>query len=893
MVHASRAEQEFRNWVDSLDRSTISPDEAQIINLVAGNFADLAAKGAAGGSRGKRIAQLYERNRASLPSELPRRSEETPTEEKRIQCLKDLSIGPFRGFVKTTELEFSERFTFVYGPNGTGKSSLIDGLEFCMLGNIQEATAKRFEADSYARNARLGRYDPPTLRGVTDDQEVITVQADAAAFRYCFVEKNRIDSFARISATTPADQSSRIAALFGLDEFAQFVKGFSESLDPYLPTVSEKQSKLDELRAACASDKEFIASAPERRSEIGVRWSEIAEQVDWSGTPAELLADLDGDANDPETTGRLKLLDQAIESEIRPALVLPSVEDFDSQKDALAQLLASHSELDSEFARQQASVVYRDLYKAVSQLTLVSRDICPVCLTPVDQASRNPFSAAAEQLEMLQSVSELEGRMVTRWQEVFESFGSLRDTVISLRNVASQVEVDTGLPSPPRLSVPSPTQKAPGKHEIDVFLNGCRSRDVDLSRLAEAAEVSKNAADQAEEIQKSKKAERDLLRDLRDRARQIQADYVLLQKTLKDAGDRMQRFEAENESLAKEAELEIAICAQNQRMCSAYTSFRNRLRAYKDELPAAAVSRLSELTTELYVMMNEEDQEHEKLASISLPASANEAIRIRYEEDETGTEHDALHVLSEGHLRCLGLAILLAKNVEEECPLLIFDDVVNAIDDEHRLSIASLLCCSDHFSDKQLIVTSHGEEFMKTLEHQLEASAANSSVSRINFRPSGQNEGISAHPSTNPRHYLAKAESLLSGGSVRDALSECRPALEHISGHLFRRLRNGNYDVLISVRTRDPQRPPELRSQIDGLERFLREKLSSADIVAIDICNEIEILKQSSHWAYLNSGSHHEEGRGEFQYGTVRKVLDSLMRIEALVKTKGWPREIP
>ncbi len=47
--------------------------------------------------------------------------------------------------------------------------------------------------------------------------------------------------------------------------------------------------------------------------------------------------------------------------------------------------------------------------------------------------------------------------------------------------------------------------------------------------------------------------------------------------------------------------------------------------------------------------------------------------------------------MSEGHIRCLGLAILVAKNVKLNCPVLIFDDAVNAIDDEHRGGIRDTL----------------------------------------------------------------------------------------------------------------------------------------------------------------------------------------------------------
>ena len=47
--------------------------------------------------------------------------------------------------------------------------------------------------------------------------------------------------------------------------------------------------------------------------------------------------------------------------------------------------------------------------------------------------------------------------------------------------------------------------------------------------------------------------------------------------------------------------------------------------------------------------------------------------------------YDALIVFSAKGIKCLGLTILLAKNLAQGCPVvMLFDDVVNAIDDDHR-----------------------------------------------------------------------------------------------------------------------------------------------------------------------------------------------------------------
>ena len=65
--------------------------------------------------------------------------------------IKKLYIEAFRGIPKSVELDFSNRngdavSTIIYGDNGTGKSSIVDAIEF----NLQA----RIERDSKIKNSR-------------------------------------------------------------------------------------------------------------------------------------------------------------------------------------------------------------------------------------------------------------------------------------------------------------------------------------------------------------------------------------------------------------------------------------------------------------------------------------------------------------------------------------------------------------------------------------------------------------------------------------------------------------------------------------------------------------------------------------------------------------------
>jgi len=45
------------------------------------------------------------------------------------------------------------------------------------------------------------------------------IQSSEKDYRFCFVEKNRLDDFGRVAARTPGDQRQLIATLFGVDQF--------------------------------------------------------------------------------------------------------------------------------------------------------------------------------------------------------------------------------------------------------------------------------------------------------------------------------------------------------------------------------------------------------------------------------------------------------------------------------------------------------------------------------------------------------------------------------------------------------------------------------------------------------------------------------------------------
>ena len=85
--------------------------------------------------------------------------------------------------------------------------------------------------------------------------------------------------------------------------------------------------------------------------------------------------------------------------------------------------------------------------------------------------------------------------------------------------------------------------------------------------------------------------------------------------------------------------------------------------------------------------------------------------------------NDPRKILSEGQLKCFGLAILLALHEKSELSLLVLDDIINAVDIDHRKNMIDLII-SESKKDKQIIITTYDKLFQEKLINLAETNTA-------------------------------------------------------------------------------------------------------------------------------------------------------------------------
>jgi hypothetical protein len=244
---------------------------------------------------------------------------------------------------------------------------------------------------------------------------------------------------------------------------------------------------------------------------------------------------------------------------------------------------------------------------------------------------------------------------------------------------------------------------------------------------------------------------------------------------------------------------------------------------------------------------------------------------------------DALRVLSEGHTRCLGLAILLAKSQSIQSPLIVFDDVINAIDHDHRRGIRETIFESDHFAQSQLLITCHSEEFIKDIENQFPPQRRSEyQVYLIQNHDGDYQPKVDRNVPS--RNYAEKARTSINGLALRDALTSSRKALEMLSQKTWRWLACHDLGTL-KLPLDGPGAPPNLRNLCEALRRRISDATTFSHvnknplIAAYD--RILGIPATNLVWTYLNKGTHEEVDRDDFD-GTI--VEDVVRTIEDLAR---------
>jgi len=832
----------------------MSDQELKLASLILSNFSDVESKSSSGGARANKLTELIKSDGKTV-SPYANSEVKLTSKKPKISSLQKLSVKGFRGFSEEECFDLSKNYTFIFGLNGTGKSSFCEALEYSLTGKVNEASSKRFDSSQYTNN-KLSPNTSVSLEVEYDNGKSGTAIQAPLDNEFIFVERNRIEAFARVSSYTPQGQQQRLSALFGLEEFNSFCSGFNKSIENKLPVVAIKEKELKVKGKEVEKSKLVIDNKNDELSGFEKRKDLLLSRYPNQTLISEVLYLL-GD----ETKGLIVLKKEEIEKLTKVELKSTSKLEAALKKlSAFPELISELIRLSDDVEKYKDEINFLDLYTAIKNMPSNEDDCCPACDTPLSEVTNNPFLKADKQLKLLEKISEKQKKLQENEKEISDL----------LLTFSSELKVIGLKCSHNHSEFLAEFNKI--KNEIEKKIAGANKWN------DENKEVFSKVAIYKEDL---KFLEKDYLE-----CSTISELYKAAFKEKSRAESIIKEFDSSNKDLLTAVDEEKKEISYYLGYSRAYENFVDKLKAYSEKLPLELSQSLESQVLSLYNAINKHPYDHEILKSISLPTKPNDGITIEYLD---GTKENALRVLSEGHLRCLGLSILLAKNINDNHNVIIFDDVVNAIDDEHRAGIISELFSNPLLSKKQILLTTHGEDFIKRLENQLVSKGLNKKLSRFDFLRNRESREVLVEQNLN-RHYLVKAENNLNKGLVKDGLMECRRSLEELAPRLWKKMRSEGLDPALSVKLRAPSAAPDLYNLIDGLICYIAEIEKRPGIRNFtphrQCLMEVKDVskKNQVNWNLLNKGTHQEDRDEEFDENQAEELLKLCIKFEGLIK---------
>lgn len=872
---------EYLRFLKTLKDEECHRDVYRIANLVLQHLDTLIPLTTSKGQRVKKIVEIAQENWTSLSQVIEVEDSITEIMTYPFRSVTNLTVGPFRGFEKQEDFSLSNQYVFVYGPNGTGKSSFCEALEYSLLGSVSEAENKRYRNQhEYLKNAYTGQFAIPKLVGIDNHGCEVDIISDEALYRFCFIEKNRIDNFSRIAAQAPAKQTELISSLFGLDDFTEFVRNFTDFMDDrYIDFKGIKSIELSKkMDSLAGSQAQLNSIIPEELKLVFEAKKALASKYDPNYTYEKMLAELNGT---DEEKGLINQLEEELQEQIgtKSNLTVIKLTEIDNViEQNISELTTINGEIDSE----SDQISFINLYEAVIKTKNICNEKCPACHTPLSNVVNNPFTFAEIELDKLKNLANLQ----TSKQQLIEK------TNLSINKLSEMINTcDSVLGEQKQFVDYQRSEDKSTNIEWWTFLHQNQDNrntmwQTIINRVQQLEEIDKTI-DGANDRFEEKRARLKYLREIADESIKINAQEETCLRTKDRCESMIKKVETENEKFISEVKDEEVIIHQNNEIAIAYEIFVQKLQAYLSALPSILVMDLGEIVVELYNSFNRHDSKSEQLAEIILPLHQNDHMEISF-VNSPDKFYDALYILSEGHIRCIGLAILAAKNIKEKSPVLIFDDPVNAIDDDHRESIRKTLYEDKWFKDKQILLACHGEEFLKDIQCLLPVEKAKQAVT-ITFLPKNDSTNICVKHNCPSRNYIVSARNHYENNEIRDSLDKARKALELLATEKIWPYVRKHSDGILSFKTRSEKISFNLRS----LTEQLKAKISApdfSDVYKKDVLEPLESILgpngNSREWRYLNKGTHEEADRTEFDRHTVNQIIIDLENIDLVLSKK-------
>jgi hypothetical protein len=562
-------------------------------------------------------------------------------------ALKSLSLTAFRGSVGrfTLSFETSRKLTLVYGENGTGKTTICDGLEFLAKGDVGSLQDK-------GMGKSLEKYWPSAGKSLADI-DVVLERHDGTSCTGCFEGKQPVF---KPASNRPLIELLRRRQITDLVETqpAERYKALKRFID-----VEGVESSEDALRSQSKQVEEDRASAEQQETSGYVSLQDLFESAGKPGGDGTALARAEALIKEPPKDSAAELA--AVEKLVAAITTLAAYPELlagrlEIRRVAQDQFDAAHTALEGTLVAAGGDAAETLKLLQAGQAFLHSHpgaEVCPLCESP-DKAE-GLSNAIEARLGQLVAVQEAQGGLTKARLSLNAAQASL-----------AQLEADYAATLSDYLSAKVGFDWGPN-YVFPIADPPTAVTDAEQWLLTTGAPA-----------QSWKLAEA----DLRNGSHQQVA-----------VGRAVARIE--NSRKRKEEAGALKPCLQQALEICEVTR-----RAFTDKV----MGEIAEEVGKLYELVHP----GEGLEKIAFALDPKKRASIEIEAKFAGKDVPPTAYFSQSHLDTLGLCVFLALALREKAEekILILDDVLGSVDDPHVDRVISMLySVASRF--RHAIITTH------------------------------------------------------------------------------------------------------------------------------------------------------------------------------------------
>jgi len=597
--------------------------------------------------------------------------------------IKKINIHAFRG-IPDLELELEKKSLLLRGENGTGKSSIVEAIEFFFTGKISHLEG--VQGLSLQRHGPHINFTPDDVNikitfspgNLSLSRTLVSAPSPLKQLEDYFQVTQRGTFILRRSQilefimSQPAERFRAIGSIIGVDPLDEIEREMMRLCDNLKAKTGFKKGEIDrlitDLSTIIGKDitkvGEVLPTLNKLLRKAKLPLLKSLEEVDKHAE--EMLRTI----KKADSIDKIRVLTEILDEMKTVPISKDVVEKLNSLSNEIKQLLQKHIRLELSVA---------DLLETGRKVIKEGEwNICPLCEQEIDRKKlmrkidnrlrtlrdlsekasevRRASTTIIERLEAIRDMFDTIVSKIELFPEIVEEKDNLLNNINFLNDFIEQVnlakDLEGGIP------IQEFNQQI---DEINKIWNSISVKCTQLLNNIGLTEKEKKVLEVFRLIEQARSKTKDISR-INSELKVYQDQYQLAEKIYSTFSE-----------------------TKKTKIQKIYNSIQGDIQGF-------------------YSLLHPNDPHKNIKLTVALGRRASTELKI---ESFGRAGEDPRALISEGHLDSLGLCIFLAfvKKFNEGCSLIVLDDVVSTVDANHRKNICKLLL--EKFQEKQLIITTH------------------------------------------------------------------------------------------------------------------------------------------------------------------------------------------